>query len=168
MIRTIIISTLMMIASAYAQSTWFGAIAIFGVVPDLSLVILLWVSFKNGPIEGPVSGFLCGLFEDVISVAPLGFHAFTKTFVGTLGSFLHGSFFIDRLAFPIALGFLATLAKALAAWVLALFFGDKVHSYALLARVLWIEAGYNGLLAPIVFLLLTPFKRFLITERGRE
>jgi rod shape-determining protein MreD len=157
-----------MIASVYAQSTWFGAIAVFGVVPDLSLVILIWVSFKNGPIEGPVSGFCSGLLEDMISVAPLGFHAFIKTFVATLASFLHGSFFIDKLALPIVLGFVATLGKALASWILVLLFGAAVHSYSLLARILWIEACYNGLLAPLVFLLMTPFKRFLISERGRE
>jgi hypothetical protein len=34
--------------------------------------------------------------------------------------------------------------------------------------MIWIEAAYNGAIAPFVFLLLTPLKRLLVTEMKRS
>ena len=167
MIRSVLFSTILLIACTFAQSTGFGGIAVFGVVPDLSVIVLIWVSYKNGPVEGPVSGFLSGLAEDFLSASPLGFHAFVKTAVAAVTALLHGSFFIDKLLLPILLGFSGTVVKAIAAGAVHILFGPSIHSYAFVDRVLWIEAAYNGLLAPIVFLLLAPLSRFLVTERRR-
>ena len=168
MIRTVLVSTLLLIGADLVQSTWFGAIAVFGVVPDLSLVILLWLAYKNGPVEGPLSGFFAGLAQDCFSASPLGFHAFVKTFVAAFAGLLHGSFSIDRIFLPVALGAAATLVKALGTGLLALLFSTKVQAYSFLSASLWIEAAYNGLIAPLVFLLLGLAKRVLVTESKRE
>jgi rod shape-determining protein MreD len=168
MIRSVAFSTLLLIGCAFAQSTWFGGIAIFGVAPDIGLVALIWLSYRNGLVEGPASGFLSGLAEDFLSSSPLGFHAFIKTAVAAAAALLHGSFYIDKLLLPVILGFAGTIAKALAAGALFILFGSKVHAYSFLDRVLWIEAAYNGLLAPLIFLLLGLLSRFLVTERGRR
>jgi len=167
MIRSILFSTILLIACTIAQSTWFGGIAIFGVVPDLSLLVLIWMSYKNGPVEGPVSGFLSGLVEDFLSASPLGFHAFLRTVVAAATALLHESFFIDKLFLPLLLGITGTIAKAIAAGALYLLFGSSIHAYSFIGRVLWVEAAYNGVLAPVAFLLLAPLSRFLVTERGR-
>ncbi len=167
MLRSVLFSVLLLVACTLAQSAWFGAIAVFGVTPDIGLVALIWLSYKNGLVAGPVSGFLGGLAEDFLSASPLGFHAFIKTAVSAAASFLHGSFYIDRLLLPIVLGFAGTIAKAVAAGALFLLFGTKVHAYALFDRILWLEAAYNGLLAPLVFLLLSPMSRLLVSERKR-
>jgi rod shape-determining protein MreD len=168
MIRSVLLSTLLILACSFAQSTWFGAIAILGVVPDLSLIVLIWVSYRNGLVEGPAAGFLAGFAEDFISASPLGFHAFVKTAVASLAALLHGSFFIDKFLMPIILGIAGTLVKALAAGLLFLLFGNVVHVYSIASRTLWIEAAYNGLLSPLVFLLLGPLSRFLVAKHGRE
>jgi rod shape-determining protein MreD len=167
MIRTIIFSSLLIILSTIIQSTWLGAIAVFGVIPDISLVILVWISYKNGPVEGPVSGFIAGFAEDCLSASPLGFHAFVKTFVAAFASLLHGSFFIDRVLLPIVMGVLATIFKAIATGLLSILFGMKIQTYNFLDKVLWIEAAYNGLIAPFIFLLLGALKKLFVTESNR-
>ncbi len=168
MIRTVLLSTLLLVGCALAQSTWLGGIAVFGVAPDLGLVVLIWVSYRNGLVEGPASGFLSGFAEDFLSASPFGFHAFVKTAVAASVALLHGTFYIDRLLLPLALGFAGTLAKALASGALFLLFGSRIQAYSFLDRSLWIEAAYNGLIAPLVFLLLSPLSRFLVSERGRK
>lgn len=168
MIRSIIVSTLVIMACDFAQSTWFGAIAIMGVIPDVALLVLIWVSYQNGYVAGSASGFLAGLAHDFISAAPIGFNAFIKTAVASAAGLLHGSFYIDRLLLPIVLGAVGTIAKAIVAGFLFLVFGSKLHAYNVFDATLWIETAYNGLAAPVIFLLLTPFKRLLKAERGRE
>lgn len=167
MIRSVVLSTILLVACALAQSAWFGGIAVLGVTPDLGLIVLIWLSYMNGLVAGPISGFLSGFAEDFLSASPLGFHAFIKTAVAAAASLLHGSFYIDKLLLPIILGFAGTIAKALAAGALFLLFGSKVHAYSLVERTIWIEAAYNGLLAPLAFLLLGPLRRLLATERRR-
>ena len=168
MIRSAVFSTILLICCTFAQTTWFGGIAVFGVMPDISLVILIWLSYRNGIVEGPVTGFLSGFVEDFLSASPLGFHAFIKTAVASVAAILHGSFFVDRVFLPIVLGFAGTIVKAVAAGVLYLIFNRKTHVYSFVAANLWIEAIYNGLLGPIVYILLGPLSRFLVTERGRR
>jgi rod shape-determining protein MreD len=168
MIRSIALSTLVLLGCTYVQSTWLHAIAILGVIPDIGLLVLVWVSYRNGLVAGPAAGFLAGLAEDFLSASPLGFHAFVKTAVASAAALLHGSFFIDRLVMPVALGIAGTLAKAIAAGALALLFGQDLHSYSPFERTLWIETAYNGVLAPIVFLLLAPLSRVLVAERARR
>jgi rod shape-determining protein MreD len=168
MIRTIIFSTLLLVGCTFAQSTWFEGISILGVVPDIGILVLIWVSYRNGLIEGPVSGFISGFVEDFLSASPLGFHAFIKTTVASLTAVLHGSFYIDKVLLPVILGFAGTIAKALAAGALFLLFGENIHIYTFFSTGLWIEAAYNGVLAPFVFLLLGPLSRFLETGHGRR
>jgi rod shape-determining protein MreD len=168
MIKSIVFSTILLVGCTFAQSTWFGGIAIFGIVPDIGLLALIWLSYMNGLVEGPISGFLSGFAEDFLSASPLGFHAFIKTAVASAAALLHGSFYIDKLLLPVLLGFAGTIAKAIAADALYLLFGARIHVYSFLATGFWVEAAYNGLLAPLVFLLLTPLSRFLVTERGRR
>ncbi len=168
MIRTILCSTILLILCSLVQSTWFGAIAILGVVPDLALVVLVWVSYQNGLVEGPTAGFLSGFAEDFISASPLGFHALIKTAVASLAGILHGSFYIDRFFLPIVLGMGATLIKAILTALLSLLFGPSVHAYNFLDRMLWIEVGYNGVISPLVFLILSPLGKLLITETKRS
>jgi rod shape-determining protein MreD len=167
-IRTIVLSSLLLLLCSFVQSTWLGAVAVLGVVPDLGLLVLIWVSYRNGLVEGPVSGFVAGLAEDAVSAAPLGFNAFVKTLVAASAGLLHGTFYIDRLVLPFVLGAVGTLLKALAAALLALLFGSRVQAYDLLDRALWIEAAYNGLVAPFLFLLLSALRRLLVTESKRE
>lgn len=168
MIRTIVFSSLLLVACSFIQSTWLGAIAILGIVPDLSLIVLIWLSYKNGLVEGSASGFIAGFAEDFLSAAPLGLNAFVKTLIASCAGLLHGVFSIDRIVLPFVLGFIGTVVKALSTGLLALLFAGKVRSYAFLGRALWIEAAYNGLVAPLIFILLSGLKRFLVTKRGRE
>lgn len=167
MIRSVVISTLLLVACAFAQSAWLGGVAVLGVTPDIGLIVLIWLSYMNGLVAGPVSGFLSGLAEDFLSASPLGFHAFIKTAVSAAAALLHGSFYIDKLLLPVILGFAGTMAKAIAAGALFLLFGSKVHAYSPLDRILWIEAAYNAVLSPLVFLLLGPLGRLLVAERRR-
>jgi len=56
------------------QSTVMHYIAICGVVPDLSLMAVVYLANQNGRLHGQSLGFAGGLIEDFLSLAPLGFH----------------------------------------------------------------------------------------------
>jgi rod shape-determining protein MreD len=167
-LRTILCTTGLIVLCNLAQSTWFHAIEVFGVIPDLGLLVLIYVSFANISSEGQISGFLSGIIQDFISAAPLGLSAFVKTLIATVYSFIAGNFYVDKIFLPMIFGATSTLLKAIAVTIIALIFPEHVHPYSFTDRVIWIEIAYNTVLAPIIFLLLGLARPILVTARNRE
>lgn len=144
------------------QSTWLGSIAVQSVIPDLSLLAIVYIAFKSPDLQGQGIGFATGLLQDGMSAAPFGLNAFIKTSVAWLANILSGKFYIDRILMPAIFGFVATIAKAVYLLLLSAFFSGKVFSYDFFSAGLWIEAAYNAVVAPVLFLLLSPLDRFII------
>ncbi|HSV55808.1 MAG TPA: rod shape-determining protein MreD [Magnetospirillaceae bacterium] len=165
---TILAATAAAIGCSLLQSTWLQAIAVLTVVPDLSLLVIVFVAFQNVRTEGIAAGFLSGLLQDFISAAPLGSTAFVRTLVSFGFNQISGSFYLDRVLMPLIFGAAATLVKALATALLAIAFPAFVRGYDFLDRVLWIEIAYNAVAAPIMFFLLGLFRSLFVTARNRQ
>ncbi len=164
MIRRFLLSLSLVTLALIVQSTWLEAIAIRSVLPDLALLVLVFISFHSPSLQGQAVGFVAGFLQDGISAGPLGLNSFVKTAIAWSFNALSGKFYIDRLLMPLLFGFTATLLKALYYALLSWIFGDKVQAYQFFSAYLWIEAGYNAALAPLLFLVLSPIKRFLVSR----
>jgi rod shape-determining protein MreD len=118
------------------------------------LIILVFISIRKGSMVGQVSGFLSGIVQDVLSLAPLGFHAFTRILVGFLYGLTVGSIFVDPILMPLILVSIATLIKAVVSGLLVLILAVPAPGFAAFTGPFWIELGYNAILAPFLFALL--------------
>lgn len=162
MVRRWFVSFGIVVLMIILQSTWLDYIAIRSVVPDLTLLVIVYIAFKSPGLQGQSVGFAAGLLQDGISAGPLGLNAFIKVAVAWLANLLSGKFYIDKLLMPALFGLVATIVKALYLMLLSGFFPGRILSYDLFGSVLWIEAGYNAVAAPVLFLLLGPLDRFII------
>ena len=167
MLRRWLISFGLVTILVVAQSTWLDFMAVYSVVPDLSLLVVVYIAFKSRSLQGQSVGFIAGLLQDGISAAPFGLNAFIKTAVAWLANLLSGKFYIDRVLMPAIFGIVATLSKAVFLGILSFFFSGKILSYDFMGRTLWIEVAYNAVAAPLLFLLLSPLERFLIPPDKR-
>lgn len=166
MIRRWLLSFAIVSALVLVQSTWLDFIAVKGIVPDVSLLVVVFIAFKSPGAQGQAVGLASGFLQDSVSAAPLGLNAFIKTGVALLANLLSGKFYIDRLLMPALFGLLATVAKAVYLEVLGVFFRGAILSYDFFGSALWIEAAYNAVAAPILFFALKPVERFIVpTER---
>ena len=68
------------------QSTRFDFWTIYGIKPDLVLLLLFVISFREGSIIGTAFGFFGGLAQDFLSNGILGSGAFAKSLWGRLMS----------------------------------------------------------------------------------
>jgi rod shape-determining protein MreD len=168
MIGKIVFSSLFLVALSLVQTTWIQPIAIAGIIPDLALLAVIAVAYRNGPILGTTSSFIAGLIEDILSAAPLGFNAFISSLAAWMSSFLHGSIHLDRILMPALLGIGATVYKALAVQLLGSMFGSSLPNYDLGGSQFWIELGYNAVAAPIVFAVASLLHRLTDTRKGRS
>ncbi|MDR1932711.1 MAG: rod shape-determining protein MreD [Spirochaetales bacterium] len=160
-----IVSTALVIGFVLLQSTALHAIAIQGVVPDLSLIAVIFIANRNGAVLGETAGFAGGIVEDFLSLSPLGFHALLKTAAGFLAGSTFGVIFIGSLFMPVLMAGAATVLKyLLSAFLLAVTNGPGTNSLFSLSTL--IEIAYNMILAPFVFALLGFFKVLVPGARG--
>jgi rod shape-determining protein MreD len=153
-LKAFLLSTGMIALAVVLQSTLLHWVAIHGVIPDLGLIILVFVAIRRGSMTAQLSGFASGLIEDVLSLSPLGFHALIRTVVGFLYGLTVGSIFVDPILMPVLLTIIATLFKALISSLLVSFLSIPAEGFSVFTGPLWIEMGYNAVLAPFLFALL--------------
>ena len=65
------------------QASWGGALAIYGIVPDLVIITLVFIAISRGQIEGTVLGFASGLLIDLYDPGVrLGINALGNSLIG--------------------------------------------------------------------------------------
>lgn len=159
-LRVTIVTIVVMVVCILLQSTILQKIALGGVRPDLALLVLIFVSMRRGSMVGQVSGFATGFLEDLMNVSPLGFHSLLRTVMGFIYGLLSGNVFVDPFLMPIVLAVVATILKGILSGIVSALFGITASGFITFAGRLWIEAGYNGVIAPFLFALLNLFKVF--------
>jgi rod shape-determining protein MreD len=156
-----LVSVLTVSVFVLLQSTVLHVIAINGVIPDLSLIAIVYLANKNGRTFGETLGFAAGIVEDLLSLAPLGFHAFLKTTIGFLFGYTRGVVFLDSVLMPVLLTTIATIIKLLLVSILGIFIQLPSLAHAFFSTQTLIEIGYTLLLSPFIFAFLGLFHVFL-------
>ena len=150
-LKTIVVATLLLGAAVLLQSTLLRWVALMGVKPDLALIVLVFVAVRRGSMSAQVPGFLSGLLQDVLSLAPLGFNALLRTMIGFFYGLTAGSIFVDPVLMPVLLTLVATLLKGLVSSLAVVLFRIPAPGFQIFTGPLWIEMGYNAVLAPFLF-----------------
>ena len=143
------------------QSTILGQVAIRGVRPDLAMLVLVFVSMRRGPMVGQVSGFATGFLEDLMNVSPLGFPLpDARGHRATSSGCSRATSSSIRSSCPSSSTVVATILKGLLAGIVSAIFGIESSGFITFTGRLWIEVGYNGVVAPFLFALLNLFRVF--------
>ena len=166
-LKAFLLSSGLIALAVVLQSTLLHWVAVRGVIPDLGLIVLVFVAIRRGSMTAQLSGFASGVVEDVLSLSPLGFHAFIRTVVGFLYGLTEGSIFVDPIFMPVILIIIATLFKALISSLLVAFLSIPAAGFGVFAGPLWIELGYNAVLAPFLFALLGLLKALKPRDKER-
>lgn len=167
MIKAILSSTVLASILLFVQTTWLKNGLIAGVIPDFALLVIIWVSYKNGRGIGSVTAFISGMACDLLSASPLGYFSFLYIIPAYVMSLVNRLISMDSIFVPFLMGFCATILKAIGSIILSLLFGSSVlNSYSFSDIHFWIEAALNGVLAPLVYLLLNKMSAFLIAKRN--
>ena len=104
MCRTVIWTSITVLFFSLFQAAILSNLTFLPVMPDLVMLIIVYVSFMNASVTGATTGFISGLFLDFLSAAPIGLNAFTKTVTGFVAGKFSGSFNMSRLVIPALMG----------------------------------------------------------------
>lgn len=156
---------LLILAVVVLQTTVFSAgLRVFGVMPDLGLVLTVAVAFSVGPERGAVLGFVTGLAVDLFLSTPLGVSALSFALVGYGAGIVKGGLLRPSRWTAPTMGALAGLAGGVLFVGISAVAGREELLSLTSGRVIVIASVYDALLAFTVF----PIARWATEARRGE
>ena len=162
MLKSFSVSALILLFFVVFETAILSNLLILPAVPDLLLIVTLYVSVHNGRLFGVSSGFLSGLFLDFLSASPFGLNCLLRTIIGYVTGLFNKTLNMSGFFLPVLIGFLATLFKVLLVGIVSIFFVDSVVPYTLLSKEFLFEITANSLLTPLVFKFLSIFSGVIL------
>jgi rod shape-determining protein MreD len=135
------------------QVAVFPHLRLFGVVPDLGLIVALAVGYQEGPEAGAIVGFVAGFGFDLFLETPLGLDALTYAIVGYAIGVLESGLFRSPRWLPSFLGAAGGLAGGLLFIGIGVLVGVSAVKGTQGVVTISYAALYDALLAPLVFYL---------------
>ena len=143
---------LLIVAVVVLQTTVFSTgLRVFGVMPDLGLLLTVAVAFSLGPERGAVFGFVTGLAVDLFLSTPLGLSALSFALVGYATGIVQGGLLRPSRWEAPMMGALGGLAGGVLFVVIGALAGREELLSLTSVRVIIIAAVYDALLACAVF-----------------
>lgn len=140
-------------------------LAIGDVVPNFLLLVVVTLSFVEGPSAGAVAGFIAGLLLDLLSTGPVGAWALVLSITGYAAGMLSENLFAEGWLAPVTVavvaGFLADFSYLLAVTIL----GVGPAFWESLVRAVLPRALYNAVLVMLAYPWLA---RFLRADRSMK
>jgi len=130
----------------YLQSTLFRAISIYGVVPDLLLILVIFYAVFSGSNKGAVYGAACGLWEDLYLGRVIGVNAICKGLTGFILGRMQGRVFKDN----VLVGVLGVLAGTAINSLLLLSISFLAVPGFSLDRAVWADVLLQGIYNVII------------------
>jgi rod shape-determining protein MreD len=134
-------------------------LAIYSVVPNLILLVVVTMALTEGPTAGCVLGFSGGLLLDLLGSGPIGAWALVFCAVGYLSGMLEANLFASGWVLPVTVVLVASLTAEASYATLLAALGTGGPFWSTLARVVVPGALYNTTLAVLVFPWLARFMR---------
>jgi rod shape-determining protein MreD len=157
-------STLLLISVALIQSTVMPHLTLWGVKPDLMLLVVISWSLLRGAREGIVWGFIGGLCLDLFSGAPFGLSALALLIVSFFSGLGEATVFRTHVILPLATVFFASLIHDLIFLLVLRTLGWSVAWLDSFTRFVLPASLLNVLLIPLIY----PAMRWLHRKTGRE
>ncbi len=142
---------LLVVGAALLETTvLFNRLKIYGLKPDLVLLIVIFASLYRGSSWGALTGFLGGVVEDSFSGGLVGMNCLTKTLVGTFARLPSKWFYIKDLGFQLILTFLLAIFNGLLLILLGTFHTSNLDLIEALKRIP-LYGTIQVILSPFIF-----------------
>jgi len=139
------------VAAMLCQTTLFPALPGLPIVPDITLVLAVYLGVRHPTVGGAVGAFLLGYFLDTFSGTVLGVNAFalTAVYAGVRGVARH--LWLER-GFPaMAIVFFGALLRELATVTVGAFVASGGPVWQHVVGTGFVAAVASSLVAPAVF-----------------
>lgn len=155
------------IVTALIQTTWLDLIKLQGVLPDLTLLLVVYFAIADGEERAMFTGLVGGVYQDVAGNNTLGHNVLCLVIIGYAVSRVSLRLITENPAVKAGLVLLAAFAHGFLFTVIL--YLQKPHISALYTIGTSVVPGafYTAVLTPVVFLFLAwSFHRGDLMKRG--
>ncbi len=100
------------------QTTWVHHIQIADIVPDLVLLVVVFIALTSGHLQATLFGFAIGLCQDTFAPSELGLNALINAVIGFGVGVTRAGFVADAIQVRVAILTVAILVHDLAYYML--------------------------------------------------
>ena len=150
MIRRVLAIAAIVITAILLQSTVFAELRLLGVRPELLYLVTIVLALHEGPNDGAIVGFVCGLSQDLFLDQPKGITALTLTLLGYAVGMARQYIVSPSPLIPTIVVFIGTALGVAFYEVVAFLLGEFTAPLSFGIRVALLAALYNAVLTPIV------------------
>lgn len=152
--RRTILWLVVIVITALVQSTWLGVIRVGGVLPNLTLLLVVYFALTDGAERAMFTGFLAGVFQDVMGDVTLGHNVLCNVIAGYLIVRVSNRLVTGHPAVKAGLVLAAGLLHGLLHTLVLYVQQPDVGATHLLVSVVIPAAMYTALVTPVMFLAL--------------
>lgn len=143
------------------QVTFLNFVDIFGVRPNLIIILIVSISLLEGRNYGAAVGFIAGLCLDSVTGVALGYQALIGMLLGLLLGNINKRFFKENIFVMLICTFISTILFESAIIIVSHTIGLKINYIETFESVILPEAVINSLVGSLIFLLLVIVHRKL-------
>jgi len=150
------------------QTTLLGHTAVFGIMPNTALIIVVTYAMLRGDVEGAIVGFVCGLLNDIFFGQVIGVSALLLMLTGFLCGKPFKDFFKENYIAPIILVGVASVAYELVFYILNFLLLGRVDFLRYFAQIILPTAVYNLLLCAFIYRMMYGINGLLTKREDRK
>ena len=136
------------------QTTLLHYLPLGPVVPDLALVLCVYLALNRPTVSSVIGSFLMGYSVDVFSSPILGVNAFALSLVFLIAYLSSRYIWVHNPFLSAAVVFFASWIKVMVLVVMASLIPDQEGAWLGLLKYVFLEALSAAILAPVLFFLL--------------
>ena len=159
--RSFIVLAITAVGAMLLQTSVLPLVPLLPVVPDLILVLTVYVGIRHPSASGACGAFVLGYFLDTFSGTILGMHAFALTAVFAGVHLIGRNFWMESGAPVMILVFAGACLGQLASVAIATLVASRAPVWQHVLRYGLLEAGMAALASPMVFACVRWEKRML-------
>ena len=133
------------------QSIFFSGFTIAGVMPNLFIILMLYIGLYMGRMTGFIYGMIFGIFIDIWVGKTIGFTSFALALIGTISGMLDRTFSKDSRMIVLLMGTICTILYEIVLYTMQIVIKDINIEIIQFIKILTIEVIYNMLLISILY-----------------
>jgi len=158
----IIIYTILIFIFVTVQVTFLNFTDVFGVKPNLIIILIVSVALLEGRNHGGTVGFFAGICMDSVVGIALGYQALLGMLLGILLGNINKRFFKENIFVMVTCTFISTIIFESAVIMLSYGLGLRINYIDTLRATILTEAAVNSILGAVIFFILIRINRKLV------